>query len=499
MKQRQLFVLLFLFLSTCFLYAQPKGYRMEFKIDKYQGDKALIAYHFGDKQYIMDTLDRTPGGTFVMQADTVLRGGLYLFVLPPRNNYFEFLVDSKDNQRFTLETDTTNFVENMKVTGSKQNQVFFEDVKFISKKRQEADKLQADIKAAGSDSAKIKPIQAKLKDLDKEVVSKRNVIIQENPAFLYTAMLKSTKEPEIPEAPKGDNGKPLDSLFAYKYYKSHYWEQINFGDDRLLRTPILLGKLNQYLDKVCSPTPDSLVKETRWLIQQTEKGKSFEMYKFMVVTLLNKYANSKRMGDDAVYVEIAFDHYCTGKAYAWTDSAQVKKICDRAMRLAPTLVGKQAPEVRIMDDQERWQSLYDVKADYTVLYFWDYNCGHCKKVTPKIVKIAEHYLGKGANVKFYMVQTAGTREEWKKKAEEYGMMNKPGIINTSDPSRMTGFDQKYDILSTPRTFVLDKDKKIIAKYISARQCDEILNHYLYKIDQPSVIFEEEEEGHDEKH
>ena len=485
-------ILIFIFSLTTLLASAQKsaGYDIKFKINKFSGKKALIAYHFGDKQYILDTLKRQENGYFQMKADTTLRGGLYLFVLPPKNNYFEFIVDNKEGQNFTLETDTADLVLNMKVAGSKQNELFFGDIRFISEKRKIADDLQKKIKDAEGDSTKIKKAQASLKELDKEVIAAREKLTKENPTMLYTAMLKATKDPEIPDTPKDAAGKPLDSLFAYKYYKSHYWDNINFNDERILLTPIFIGRINQYLDKVCSQANDSLIKETEWLISRTRGNK--EMFKYMVVTTLNKYANDKIMGHDAVYVSIAENYYCSGIALTWTDSAQCAKICDRAVKLSPTIIGRRAPEVRIMDENDKWVSLSDIDAEYTVLYFWDYDCGHCKKVTPKLMKVANAYLDKGANVKFYTVEINGTREEWKKKLVEYKLTRK-GVINTADPSRLTGFDKKYDLLSTPRIVILDKDKKIIAKYISSKQMDEILNHYIYGKDEPMVIFDEDVE------
>ncbi len=478
-------------LTAGFVFAQ-KGHDMKFKIHNFKGKKALIAYHFADKQYIMDTLDINSAGYFEMKADTTMRGGLYLFVLPPKNNYFEFIVDNKDTQFFTLETDSADLINKMKVTGSKQNEIFFNDISFISEKRKIVDDLQKKIKESGTDSVKIKKYQAELKDIDKQVVTAREKIMKDNPKMLYTAMLKATKNPEIPDTPKDESGKPLDSLFAYKYYKSHFWDFIDFNDDRLLLTPILLGKINEYLDKVCSQANDSLVKETEWLISRTRGNK--EILKFMVVTCLNKYASDKIMGHDAVYVSIGENYYCTGIARAWTDSAQCVKICDRVQKLMPTILERRAPELRIMDEYDKWVSLSEVEADYTILYFWDYDCGHCKKVTPRVVQVVNAYLQKGANIKLYTVQINGTREDWKKKLKDYNLTGK-GIINTADPSRITGFDKKYDLLSTPRIVVLDKDKKIKAKYISSKQLDEILNYFLYGKNEPMVLFDEDAPEH----
>lgn len=482
-------------LTSCFAQKQTmkenKGYDIKVKVNHYQGKTALLAYHFGDKQYIMDTLTRDDKGYFVAKADTLLPGGIYLFVLPPKNNYFEFLVDPKDNLSFTLETDTADLVKNMKVSGSRQNQIFYDDVRFIGQQRAKAEALNAEYKAAGSDSVKLKSIKNKLQEVDKAVMDARKKIITEFPQYLYASILKSTLEPEVPEAPILANGRK-DSLFSYNYYKGHYWDNIDFLDDRMLRTPLLQGKLFQFLDKVLVQNNDTLTKYAVGLSQKTRKNK--EMFKFWVVTTLNHYANSKVMGQDAIYVAMVENFYMTGDAYAWSDSAQVKKIIERAISLSPTIVGRTAPELRIMDDQDKFISVSDIKEEYTVLFFWDYDCGHCKKTVPKLVKIADAY--KDNSVKFYTVETNGTRDIFKQKIKDMDLI-RPNIINTADPQRLTGFDKKYDILSTPRIFVLDKDKKILAKYLSAKQLDEILNHFISKEDKPRVILEEDE-NHDDK-
>lgn len=44
------------------------------------------------------------------------------------------------------------------------------------------------------------------------------------------------KEPDIPT---NDPASKSDSMFAYKYFKKHYWDDVDFMDDRLARTPFL--------------------------------------------------------------------------------------------------------------------------------------------------------------------------------------------------------------------------------------------------------------------
>ena len=53
------------------------------------------------------------------------------------------------------------------------------------------------------------------------------------------------------------------------------------------------------------------------------------------------------------------------------------------------------------------------------------------------------------------------------------------MINVSDsPEKPSGFRTYYDVHTTPKILVLDKDKKIIAKQIEIEQLGEIIDHQL---------------------
>ncbi len=512
------FLFLTMLLIACSALSAQKpakgNYDLKFKVKGYTYPHALIAYYFGDKQYVIDTVNLGTDGYYNLKGDSLMRGGIYLFAMvkekrDPKTpqklgfealNYFEFLLDPKDNQQFTLETDSADLVKKMKVKGSKQNEIFYKDIVFISEQRAKAEALQPLIKETEGKPEERKVLEAKMKVLDTEVKAARKKIMDENPTMLYTAILKATTEVEIPEQPKEDTTK----TFQYRFFKKHYFDNIDLADDRLLRTPIFESKIIYYLDKMVIQAPDSLVKECRMLFDASKSSK--EVFKYMIVTLLNKYANSKIMGHDGVYAYIATTYYCSPGgnikpvAITWTDSAQCAKICERGQKISGILIGNPAPPVTIQALNEKWESLYDIKADYTILYIWDYDCGHCKKVTPKVVQVAKAYADAKKKVQFYTIESNGTREIWKEKVKEYGL-DLPNIINTADPTRASGFDKKYDILSTPRILILDKDKKIVAKHISAKQLDELLNRFINDKEGPIVIKEDDDEHKEdeEKH
>jgi hypothetical protein len=70
-----------------------------------------------------------------------------------------------------------------------------------------------------------------------------------------------------------ENGKK-DSTFAYRYYKAHFWDNIDFSDDRMLRTPIFHPKVKQYMEKLTAQGPDyvdSINASADYLISKAKK------------------------------------------------------------------------------------------------------------------------------------------------------------------------------------------------------------------------------------
>jgi thiol-disulfide isomerase/thioredoxin len=107
--------------------------------------------------------------------------------------------------------------------------------------------------------------------------------------------------------------------------------------------------------------------------------------------------------------------------------------------------------------------LSEVKADYTILVFWDVDCGHCQKEIPVLVKAYNELLEEKKNVKVYSVYTLHEGEKYLK----YIADNKLPFINLYDGAHYNNVIEKYDVYSTPVIYVLDKNKMIRAKRIEA--------------------------------
>jgi len=393
--------------------------------------------------------------------------GIYLFVPAGKNRYFDFVMDAQQN--FSLETDTLDYIKYMKVKGSEENKFFYEYQNFMASKQKMMEPLQAQykrVKDKNKDSAKI--VQEKMAAVDKDVKEYKINFIKNNPQTFVAKLFKAMEEPEIPEAPMLANGKK-DTTFAYHYFKTHFFDNFDLTDDRLLRSPIFHNKIKQYMEKLTPQTPDSIAVSADYLIEKARPNQ--EVFKYLVYWITYTYESSKIMGMDAVFVHMVDQYYVTKQAF-WVDSTQQYKITKRGAELKPLLLGKKAPAINMPDSTGKYISLYDVKAKYTVVVFWDHGCGHCKKEIPKLEEAYTKSL-KAKGVQVYAVETEDKPADWKKFIRDY----KLNWINVQelDEYKRAVTKKMYDIYSTPVIYLLDENKVIRAKRIDSEQLEGVID------------------------
>jgi thiol-disulfide isomerase/thioredoxin len=71
----------------------------------------------------------------------------------------------------------------------------------------------------------------------------------------------------------------------------------------------------------------------------------------------------------------------------WLNEKQMEAISRRAYMLMANLIGDKAADLEMLNTEEKPSSLYNLSADYTVVCFWDPNCGHCKEELPRLDSI----------------------------------------------------------------------------------------------------------------
>ena len=458
------------------LQKKNSGYKITGAITGLKDSTVMLAYYFGGKQYAKDTAVVT-NGEFTFEGEKELKGGMYLVVLS-ESRYFDIIVSE---QHFSFTTNTDDLIGEMTFKNSKENPVFYEYLNFITNMQKEVTPLRKQLETAEGENKKA--LQEKASEVDKKVKEFRSKFIKNHSDKFFTKIINATTEPVIPESPLDSLGNP-DKTFPYRFYKKHFWDNIDFSDERMLRTPVFFSKMDQYLDKLTAKHPDSINVSADVLVEYSRANS--EIFQYVVSYITSTYEKSKIMGMDAVFVHMVENYYIT-KQCDWVDSTQLVKISDRAQKIAPNLIGRKASEFLdfygrpfMKDTSGALHTLQEIKADYTVLVFFGPTCGHCKKEMPKIKNDVDSLTSAGYDIKTFAVATEFDKNEWKKfiNDQETGDWINVADINHDEegnPVASSDWRDKYDIYSTPVIYLLDKEKKIIAKRITHTQIVEIIS------------------------
>ncbi len=460
-------LIMFLFLGA--VNANAEGYSIDIQVKGLSDTTIYIGYHFADKKFVQDTVRLNSSGKVTYAGDEDLPGGVYLLVFPSMS-FIEFIVS--DDQEFSITVDITDPLYTLKFKGSEENSRFLDYQKFMREQQTAASELRKVREQYKDVPDSVETINGRLREIEKQINQYWDRLIRENRDMFLGHLVKALRNPELPDFDVPEGNENVDSLnwvLGYLYNRDHFLDNIEFSDERLLRTPIVHNKLDQYVNRVLIQRPDSIIPPIHKLVEKSSVNEKF--FQFVVVFLLNNFLQSNIMGMDAVYVDIAEKYYLSGEA-TWADSTFLANLEDRVSKIKPNLIGKKGKDLIMETSTGEWASLHEIHARYTVLYFWEPNCGHCKQATPALYDIYQKYKEKGLEV--FAVYTQDNEEEW----QDY--LNKNGYdwINVYDPTQNTFFRYYYDIYSTPVVYLLDEQKIIVAKRISVESLGKMLEALL---------------------
>lgn len=305
-------VLLFCIFPVLSFSQQKDSYMIDVSIRGLSDSTIYLAYHFGDKQYLKDTVKLDKSGRGVFAGNETLPQGIYMVVLPGQK-YFEVLVS--DDQNFSLDCLYNDYIGTLRFTGSEENTSFVNYQRKWVSMQQHATALSKRIQnnKARKDSLDILlPLQ---KSEEEKMKSYLRGVVAENKGNLLAVLVNSLIPIEVPEFKVPavvSNPDSVKWLMNYLYNKEHFFDNIDMKDERLLRTPILYARLQAFFTGVVIQSPDSINKEIDKLIKKVEGN--HKIFQYVSVYLFNHFRESEIMGHDAVMVKLADDIYLTPKA-----------------------------------------------------------------------------------------------------------------------------------------------------------------------------------------
>lgn len=461
-----------LFAITCLLFSASgfgQGYSIQFKVDGLRDTTAYLGFYQWESTYIKDTARVDSKGEFVFTGKQKLTPGVYLLVLN-KTRIFDLAIGS--NQNFRLETNTADYIKNMKVSNDPDNKLFFENLAFLAEQHAEAAPLLKVIRDSTLNEDQKKSAREAFSKVNDKVVAYQDKLIADNPKTLTARVIKSSKAVTVPPPPKKPDGS-IDSTFQLRWYREHFFDNLDLGDEALTRLPqpVYKEKVNEYLDKLYAPHPDTVFRALQKIMDKAKKNQ--ETYKYLAYLNIVKYQQPDIMGLDEVFVRIYDKYFASGEMDFWANAAMKKNLKDHADRLRKSLVGQVGHNLIMQDSNLKRQSMYDIKNKYTVLFIFDPECGHCRKETPKLVDFYAKNKTK-FNLEVFAVSADSSLAKMKNYIKEFNMK----WITVNGPRSYIGsYHDYYDAITTPSLYILDDKKKIIAKKIPIEKMEEFFVNF----------------------
>ena len=405
--------------------------------------KWLIAYQLrpGTQSYIAETAVKN--GLFNLKMPEKALPGNYrlVYALPQEKFYFDVIYNGKED--ITLAFDATSGVS---FFNSKENILFNTYIEEITGLEQQ----MADYYTSGNTD------KATFKTLTEQMQQVQDSYENRSVGTLANNFIMSNK-PYIP--------KEIQSVDEYvNGRKAHYFDAMEFENPILQASGFLTEKLLNYVFTAL-PLQAMTDKETQEAInvnvdvineKLSNVGDTYKAHLFY--SLWTQAATSGyNLTSDYIYTSYL------KKLATTTDNKNIVDDIDIHNRLR---LGAVAPNIKWEKDQSTYALKGMEGADNYILAFWSSTCGHCLKELPALQEKLKNYT----TVKVIAVGLEEDTKNWQKESAKLPDFEHAIALGKWE----SDYAKTYNILKTPTYFVLDKDKRIIAKPDNDKEVIEFL-------------------------
>ena len=435
---KQIITIILILFNTQTFFGQ--SYKIKIEVKGAAGLDAQLAFYQGDNKFVKQTAKFDKNNKVSFEGTDKLPTGIYLIVVGTKG-YFDFLI--RNEQNFSISTDTADLVRKAKIKDSKENILFFTYQRKVIEYKMQLVEYESTIKKLGNQNDSIELLTKKKEKLNEELNQLVDKTKKENPESYLAKILSAMDVQEI--------------------------ENFDYADGELLLTPFYHNYIRLFIKKNIEKGPAFIIKETSLFLDAIKPCKS--NYEYAASYLLNFYNTFYKNGINEVFVFIADNYFLPDKAN-WISSKDLEQIQLRRDFLNKSMPGNPAQDLTLKSSTGEYISLLQVNSNYTLLYFWSTGCGHCTTSTKILKENYESLVAKG--IQIYAVNIEKNEAEWHKKIEE----NELTWINCIDLDETSNYRDKYYVYGSPLLYVIDSNKKIIAIRNGEVEIENIINQLL---------------------
>jgi thiol-disulfide isomerase/thioredoxin len=446
--------LLFFLAAIAFFSVSLSAQEVEIRV-KIQGlstDTVWLGETYGKRAIPLYPSLRQPDGWATIKVPTALPDGMYAIIYrrgaKARNSYVPIMLDATEKQ-FSIDMPMDQPHELAAIVGSPTNQAFFAYYGRMNKMLDDRDSLN-DRYMLHEDEASFKALVAYENTI--AALQKRTIQTQKGSTLAQWVEWTSLPEYEL-KTPW-----PVAQLERRNIHNQLFVKQLGSAPlSNYMRSPLWIERMDIVTFKLWN-NPDSSAVYARQILNTMQRDTACFHYYFNY--MVNSFGSMSKYGLDQVFITLVNDFIRAGKA-PWTEEGDKTKMGRQADDMVPLLVGKRAPNATLTDFLGNPVVLDDIKANYTLLVFWDPSCGHCKKELPVLARIMPKYYPKDLKVVTYCSAREDGIIGCRSVRDTLALPTTDEWMYLYDPTNTARVPKLYNLRTFPRLYLLDRNKTII--------------------------------------
>lgn len=417
--------------------------------------RIFLMNFYGEKNTVIDSAMTDSSGGFSFSIPPSAAPGLYRAGWG-KDAYVDLVFD-KEN--ITFRTDAVHPADSLKIVESRENKLYYDFLERERINRLRLDLLQQVVdywpdrdpfyfEAAGNYESTQRMQHGWIDSLERK-----------HPHSYTVRMLSLYQTPFLPAS--------LSSVDRMTFLKQHFFDNVDFSDTALLRSNAWPNKAIAYLALYSNNRLTQKQLEAEFIkavtVMLSAAGANPEIFKFLLDYLVS--------GFDKFHFEevIAYLAENFQDPYACEDPDKKSALQKKLETFKKIAIGQPAPDFEVPDPEGKPVKLSGIHAEFTLLLFWSSECGHCTDMMPKVKALYDAQRPKRYEILAVSIDTSRTSWMEVVTGEDLRWIN---------ASELEGFDGRsadlYNIYATPTMFLLERDKKIVAKPISYRELEAAL-------------------------
>ena len=374
-------------------------------------------------------------GKFNFELDNTIKSGSYRVTYDTQNGGFLDFLYNKEDVVFTFNpSDAENTVQYQKSTENNKYKEFLTAISIVQYK---TDSLQIDYLKNPNESTKT-IYKASVENIKKIQKS----FIESSKGMLVYDFIKATDRYNAPEIAKTSNAY-LNGVL------SHFFDNVDFENKVLYNSSFLTQRITDYVfymnasdDK---PTQETLHKNAVDKVLSLIINPIFK--KDVIEFLTHQFTASKNVILVDYILKTHFEKLPKENQNTAFKTKILANLAAEIGRIAPDFSWKENEKIKTLSKLNNGKNY--------VLIFWSTSCPHCTREIPQL----HQFLQDKPNIKVISFAMENDATIWNEfKVNLTGWHNALGLGKWENKTART-----YQVYSTPSYFVLDTDKKIIAK------------------------------------